>query len=142
MQNYIFLVKRRYSSQLDSFNQFIKPFEDLVWCSVGILVIIFSILISFGAKMSKVKNLTDLQPYWMIEKTWFDYLLYPFGTILSPLANLIWLKQIRSGSLNGYFSMFSLVVCGFLVVTFYKNALLSHLSVVGYEKPIETIEGV
>ena len=76
------------------------------------------------------------------EKTLIDYFIYPISLILEPLLHDSgFIGSLWRLSNSGRITILTLVLGGFIIVSFYKSILLSHLTAVTYEKTIETIDG-
>ena len=51
------------------------------------------------------------------------------------------INNVRLGSLYGLFGLTTMVLGAFLVIKIYNNELLSHLTVIEFEKPLRTVDG-
>ena len=66
-----------------------------------------------------------------------DFVLYPFGIIIHPsCVDSQWIKQYL-GTKNGAILVFTVVIAGFIMTTFYRTVLLSYLTAINYEKAIQ-----
>ena len=66
-----------------------------------------------------------------------DFVLYPFGIIIHPsCADSQWIKQFL-GTKTGAILVFTVVIAGFIMTTFYRTVLLSYLTAINYEKAIQ-----
>ena len=66
-----------------------------------------------------------------------DFVLYPFGIIIHPsCVDSQWIKQFL-GTKTGAIIVFTVVIAGFIMTTFYRTVLLSYLTAINYEKAIQ-----
>ena len=134
---------------IDVFYQFVTPFQPVVWFVTSGFVLIFWILIIFIIKFiefkSKIFDSNDMKndcKSFHIQ-TVVDYFICCLSVVIAPLLNdLKWFVSVFKYSLAGKITLTTLAIYGFLIPTFYKNILLSHLTAVGYEKEIETVQGI
>ena len=59
---------------------------------------------------------------------------------IQPLISQQWIDLVRSKTVSGAFIILGLAMAGFLVVNLYKTVLLSYLTAISFEKPIDTIK--
>ena len=67
-----------------------------------------------------------------------DFVLYPFGITIGQVDTQ-WIKPFL-GTKNGTILVFSVVMAGFIMMTFYRTVLLSYLTAINYEKAIEDVD--
>ena len=129
---------------IDGFYQLLTPFSLLVWCfyliTAILLCFIFYFLVKvfiFKHKGKKTDQILDIY----LEKSIIDYFIFPVGLLFEPLINeIVFFKYLWRDSKNGKLVFIVMIVTEFLMVTFYKSMLLSHLTATVYEKPIDTVE--
>ena len=128
---------------VQTFYQFINPFGIIVWQCLFGLFFVYVILFIIGALFRKWKK--DPKE-WMLEsakdKSFIDYFIYPIGIFLTPMTDKKWINEVRLGSLYGLLGLMTMVFGAFLMTSIYKNELLSHLMVTGYEKPLRNVDGM
>ena len=128
---------------MDTFYQFINPFGFLVWQGLLGLFFIYVLLFIIGASFQKCTREPD---NWILvstkDKCFIDYFLYPIGIFLTPMTDKKWINDVRLGSIYGLLGLMTMILGALFITCIYKNELLSHLTVVGYEKPIRNVEGM
>ena len=115
---------------VEVYYQFINPFDIYVW--FGCLVMCLSFMAMFVLNNIFIDH---------IDKNPLDFIIYPICIILEPLLDTYWIQKIKNGSISGSTTIFSVVLGGFLITSFYRSLLLAHLTAVQYDKPPEDIEG-
>ena len=128
---------------IDTFYQFTNPFGGFVWQLVFGLSSIYVLIFIIGAMFRKYKQEPDrLMLESAKDKYFIDYFIYPIGIFFTPMTDKKWINDVRLGSLFGFVGLMAMVFGAFLITTIYKNELLSHLTVIGYEKPIRNVDGM
>ena len=114
----------------DVLYQLLQPFTMNVW------LIWVSLIATFCILCYSVIKLLELP----IAKSKIDIFLHVYGITIQPLTSTTpWIKALQSNTISGGLVMGSLITGGFIIMTvWYKNVLLSHLTAIEYEKPIET----
>ena len=128
---------------IDTFYQFTNPFGFFVWQSLFGLFLIYVLIFIIGALFRKCNQEPDV---WMLEhvkdKYFIDYFIYPIGIFFTTMTDKKWINDVRLGSLFGFLGLMTMIFGAFLITSIYKNELLSHLTVTGYEKPIRNVDGM
>ena len=125
---------------ISPFFQIIRPFDNIVWIFCLLSIILFGMM---SIVASKFHVLTYAQPgsQNIKEKKLIDHFVYPVAFMIEPLLGNFWITSLASGTKSGLLLIFSLVIGGFFITTFYKSLLLAHLTAIGYEKSPENING-
>ena len=124
---------------IDSFYQFVNPFTIEVWYVTFITLLICCFLVFVVTKY--YKQFTNFENTLLEQKSFVDFITHPIGMFLAPMLDKTWLNKLWRQTSSGSVTIGTIALGGFFVINFYKSLLLSHLTAVAYEKPIETIEG-
>ena len=130
---------------IDIIYQLIQPFSINVWLIWLATIFASCILFYFVTKLflwkpkaNTIKN--RLASKNLEEIKGIDFLLYSFGMVFEPLLNDIkWIRILWKQTVSGKMVTFGLVIGGFLVINLYRTVLLSYLTAVSVEKPINTV---
>ena len=126
----------------DSFYQFFNPFEVIVWYYLLALFTIF--VITFMVGICFTKNLQKKQKTFTsfhVDVYFIDYFIYTAGIFLTPMTGKKLINHVRLGTIYGLFGLITMVLGAFFIMNIYKNELLSHLTVIEFEKPLRTVDG-
>ena len=126
----------RVPQPVDVLYQFLQPFEMMVWITWFSMVAIFGILIYVVTYFTKSKISKLALPNVKL----IDYVLYSIGITIQPLIDHQWINIIRSKTWSGTLIILGLSIAGFLVMNVYKTDLLSSLTAISFEKPIDTVK--
>lgn len=116
---------------VDVFYQLLQPFNMQVWVAWLTYLAAFCVLLFVTSKLLQLDSLYSKL---------IDFVLYPVGITVQPLHETKWIKSLWSKSNSGIISTGTLIIGGFLVMNIYKSLLLSHLTAISFEKPIETVQ--
>ena len=130
---------------VDVFYQLIAPFSPEVWIIFAFLIIVsggftycLKIMFDFKNKLSQNAKVF----FCVQEKFLLDYFIIPASFLIRPrLLNQKWIKLLFTKTRNGLFRTFVFSYGAFFIVRYYRANLLSNLTVIGYEKPIDTAKG-
>ena len=117
---------------VDVFYQLLQPFSMTVWFTWLGYLLFFCLLFYLTTKL--------LDQNLQVDVSWIDFALYPIGITIQPLVETQWIRKIWSKTVSGACMTGTLIIAGFLVMELYKQVLLSHLTTVSFEKPIDTVQ--
>ena len=115
---------------VDILYQLLTPFSLHVWLAWFVTLATFCVVWYLVAKSSAYQH-------W--ESSWIDFPLLSIGLTIQPLLDTQRVQVFRSTK-SGSLVIGTLVIAGFLVMfTFYRTVLLSHLTAISFDKPIESV---
>ena len=116
--------------KVDILYQLLTPFSQNVWIAWFATLATFCIVWYLVAKSSA---------YQQWGSSWIDFPLLSIGLSIQPLLDTQRVQVFRSTK-SGSLVIGTLVIAGFLVMfTFYRTVLLSHLTAISFDKPIESV---
>ena len=130
---------------VDILYQLIQPFSANVWLAWLVTLLAYCILFYFMTKLFLWKPKMDTKMNRLASKNLnavkgIDFFLYPFGMLFEPLLNDIkWIRILWEQTVSGKMVTIGLVIGCFLVMNIYRTVLLSFLTAISVEKPIDTI---
>ena len=130
---------------VDILYQLIQPFSVNVWLAWLATLFAYCILFYFVTKLFLWKPKVDTKINRLASKNLneikgIDFLLYPFGMLFEPLLNDIkWIRILWERTASGKMITIGLVIGSFLVMNIYRTVLLSYLTAISVEKPINTV---